>query len=80
MAIAPVLKTGVRKGMGVRIPRSPSLPAFHVITVPTIQPFANSVISTWVTFGGRFRHQNSAVSGQQPISSWAEKQDGNIAD
>ena len=24
MAIAPVLKTGVRKGMGVRIPRSPS--------------------------------------------------------
>jgi hypothetical protein len=23
MAIAPVLKTGVRKGMGVRIPRSP---------------------------------------------------------
>ena len=25
MAIAPVLKTGVRKGMGVRIPRSPSL-------------------------------------------------------
>ncbi len=26
MAIAPVLKTGVRKGMGVRIPRSP----FHL--------------------------------------------------
>ncbi len=25
MAIAPVLKTGVRKGMGVRIPRSPPL-------------------------------------------------------
>ncbi len=23
MAIAPVLKTGIRKGMGVRIPRSP---------------------------------------------------------
>lgn len=23
MAIAPVLKTGVRKGMGVRIPHSP---------------------------------------------------------
>jgi hypothetical protein len=26
MAIAPVLKTGVRKDMGVRVPRSPPLP------------------------------------------------------
>ncbi len=30
MAIAPVLKTGVRKGMGVRIPRSPPLQVFKV--------------------------------------------------
>ena len=27
MAIAPVLKTGARKGMGVRIPRSPPFPS-----------------------------------------------------
>lgn len=30
MAIAPVLKTGARKGMGVRVPRSPSYHHFLV--------------------------------------------------
>lgn len=36
MAIAPVLKTGVRKGMGVRIPRSPPLLLLQIKHLPSI--------------------------------------------
>ena len=42
MAIAPVLKTGVRKGMGVRIPRSPPL-------TKAVLPFLYNYLNIFLT-------------------------------
>lgn len=46
MAIAPVLKTGVRKGMGVRIPRSPSFTVFAISSHKFITSFKSNLFES----------------------------------
>jgi hypothetical protein len=49
MAIAPVLKTGVRKGMGVRIPRSPPLKIVQIKDLLLDLRAGRAWITNWVT-------------------------------